>query len=234
MQRFNRAILFDVELDIYTGPYDLLLSLILKQELEVFEISLAHLVQLYCNSYQSADLERDTDFADSATSLVLLKSRGLFPGLSTESHLSETPINREDLATRLVTYLKIQRAADNLSLRLKDNARSYASANTLPPSPGRLRLSKKKLMRSARRIFSQPAEPDVSHLGEVSVTVQELATMIKDRLMRGPISFEELIAGMDRLHAAVTFAAALSLSSEGRITLRQAEPLGSLILDPSS
>ena len=67
---------FTVELDVYSGPYEWLLALILKDELEIFEVPLRELVALYMRS-RSPDspntLERDTDFAGSAAALILLK-----------------------------------------------------------------------------------------------------------------------------------------------------------------
>lgn len=72
----------------------------------------------------------------------------------------------------------------------------------------------------------------MEHLGPITVTVQELAALIQASLSRGPVSYEELTRGMDRLRSAVTFAAALSLAHEGSLRLRQPEPLGPLTLEP--
>ena len=75
---------FTVELDVYSGPYEWLLALILKDELEIFEVPLRELVGLYAGSRdpEAANaLDRDTDFAGSAAALILLKSRTLTPAL---------------------------------------------------------------------------------------------------------------------------------------------------------
>jgi segregation and condensation protein A len=73
----------------------------------------------------------------------------------------------------------------------------------------------------------------VKHLGPITVTLQELASLIRTALIRGPVPYEELVKNMDRLGAAVAFAAALSLAHEGQLRLRQAEPLGPLTLEPA-
>jgi hypothetical protein len=66
---------FTVELDVYSGPYEWLLALILKDELEIFEIPLRELVESYIGARESSPtrggLERDTDFAGSASALAL-------------------------------------------------------------------------------------------------------------------------------------------------------------------
>ncbi len=227
---------FTVELDVYSGPYEWLLALILKEELEIFEVPLRELVTLYVRSRNPGSpntLERDTDFAGSAAALVLLKSRTLSPALDADSEGDEeAPLSPEELAERLSEYLKIRRGADFLRERFVSNAGHHPSAHTLPPRPGRLRINPERLSEAARRTFSRLVEPPVRHLGPITITLQELASIIRTALTSGPVSYEHLVRDMDRLHAAVTFAAALSLAQEGRLTLAQTEPLGPLTLEP--
>jgi segregation and condensation protein A len=227
---------FTVELDVYSGPYEWLLALILKDELEIFEVPLRELVALYMRS-RSPDspntLERDTDFAGSAAALILLKSRTLSPALDTGSEGDvEVALSPEELAERLSDYLKIRRGGDFLRERFLINAGHYPSAHTLQPRPGSLQINPVRLSEAARRTFSRPVEPPVRHLGPITVTLQELASVIRTALISGPVSFERLVRDMDRLHAAVAFAAALSLAQDGRLKLSQSEPLGSLTLEP--
>jgi segregation and condensation protein A len=227
---------FTVELEVYSGPYEWLLALILKDELEIFEVPLRELVALYLRSRSPEapnSLERDTDFAGSAAALVLLKSRTLSPALDAESEdddeVAHTP---EELAERLSEYLKIRRGAGALRDRFLSNAGHHLSAHTLPPRPGSLQINPQRLSDAARRTFSRLVEPPVRHLGPITVTLQELASIIRKALTGGPVSFEHLVRDMDRLHEAVAFAAALSLAQDGRLRLSQSEPLGQLTLEP--
>jgi segregation and condensation protein A len=230
---------FTIELDVYSGPYEGLLALILKDELEIFEVPLRELVTLYRDTNPPGPpgespgaLERDTDFVDSATSLVLLKGRALVPTAEPEGEEAEGEApSPEDLEERLVTYLKIRRGAEALAERFAKNAGLYPSGHALRPRPGRLVVSQERLAKAAKRALSRTAEPRVSHLGPITVTVQELAALIRTSLVRGPLSFEELVRDMDRLRAAVAFSAALSLAAEGRLTLSQPEPFGPLTLE---
>lgn len=229
---------FTVELDVYSGPYEWLLALILKDEVEIFEVPLRELVGLYLGARDPGSpnaLERDTDFVGSAAALVLLKSRTLSPALETDPDASdEDVVSPEELADRLSGYLKIRRGAEALGERLAANAGHYPSAHALPPRPGRLRLRQERLSDAARRAFSRLVEPPVGHLGPITVTVQDLVAVIRSALVRGPVSYEELTREMDRLRRAVAFAAALSLAQEGHIRLSQPEPLGPLTLEPHS
>ena len=231
---------FTVELDVYSGPYEGLLALILKDELEIFEVPLRELVALYRSAYSPHEqpeeipgaLERDTDFVDSATSLILLKGRALDPALGTEEDEEDDELSPQDLEERLVTYLKVRRGAEALMQRFAENTGFYPSGHALRPRPGRLRLSNEKLAAATRRAFLRTAEPEVEHLGPITVTVQELAALIRTSLTHGPLSFEDLVRDMDRLRSAVAFAATLSLAAEGRLSLSQPEPFGPLILEP--
>ncbi len=231
---------FTVELDVYSGPYEGLLALILKDELEIFEVPLRELVTLYRDTNPPGPpgespgaLERDTDFVDSATSLVLLKGRALVPTAEAEGEEDDEVPSPQDLEERLVTYLKIRRGAEALAERFAENAGLYASGHFLRPRPGRLVVGKERLAKAARRAFSRTAEPKVSHLGPITVTLQELAALIRTSLVRGPLSFEDLVRDMDRLRSAVAFSAALSMAAEGRLTLSQPEPFGPLTLEPT-
>jgi segregation and condensation protein A len=228
---------FTVELDVYSGPYEWLLALILKDELEIFEIPLRELVESYVGARErnaTNGLERDTDFAGSASALVLLKSRTLSPAIDAETEGDEDEsLSPEELAERLTEYLKVRRAAEHLRERFAANAGYYPSAHTVPPRPGRLRVKPERVSLSARRAFSRLIEPPVRHLGPITVTLQELAGMIRTALATGPISYEILTRDMDRLNRAVAFAAALSLAQEGSLTLTQTEPLGPLTIEPT-
>lgn len=226
---------FTVELDVYSGPYEWLLALILKDELEIFEVPLRELVELYLASHRpdhtGDSLDRDTDFVSSATSLVLLKSRTLSPLFDPEPDAEEEALTPAELADKLSSYLKLRRGAEALRERFAANAGFYPTAQTVPPRPGLLKIRADRLEAAARRALSRLVEPPVRHLGPITVTVQELADVIRTYLARGPISFEILVKDMDRLHSAVAFAAALSLAHEGRLRLTQTEPLGPLTLE---
>jgi segregation and condensation protein A len=229
---------FSVELEVYSGPYEGLLALILRDEVEIFEVPLREIVALYSDARPPNEdpntLERDTDFVDSATSLVLLKGRALAPAFDLDAdETADDPLSPEELEERLVTYLKVRRAAEALRRRLTENAGSYPSAHAPPPRLGRLSIRRDRLVTAARRAFSRAAEPETRHLGPITVTVEDLVAAIRSSLARGPVSFEDLVRGMDRLRSAVAFAAALSLAAEGDVALHQTEPFGPLTLDPT-
>jgi segregation and condensation protein A len=227
---------FTVELDVYSGPYEWLLALILKDELEIFEVPLRELVESYLLARQpdaANGLERDTDFAGSAAALVLLKSRTLTPAIDADVEgVEDETLSPEELAERLQEYLKIRRAAEHLKDRFASNAGHYVSTHTIAPRQGSLSIKPDRVSLAARQAFSRVLEPPVRHLGPITVTLQDLAGIIRTALAGGPVSYESLTSDMDRMNRAVAFAAALSLAQEGSLTLTQPEPLGPLTLEP--
>jgi len=159
---------FTVELDVYSGPYEWLLALVLRDELEIFEIPLGELVSLYRRSYPEGFLERDSSFADSAASLVLLKSNSLSPSLEEEEEVAEDPpASPAELAERLRRYLMARRGAEEIERAFDRNAGSYHTAHTLTPRPGKPRVDRKRFLYSARRAFSRTAEPSTRHMGRI-------------------------------------------------------------------
>ncbi len=119
------------------GPYEWLLALILKDELEIFEVPLRELVSLYVGREtpkRPNALERDTDFAGSAAALILLKSRTLSPPLEAEAEATRTkPSRPRSSPSGSSEYLKVRRAAEALRERFAANAGHYPSAHTLRP-----------------------------------------------------------------------------------------------------
>lgn len=222
---------FTVELDIYSGPYEWLLALILRDELEIFEIPLGELVSLYRKNYPEGLLERDSSFTDSAASLVLLKSNSLSPALEEEEETAEEPLaSPEELAERLRRYLMARRGAEEIERAFDRNSGSYTTAHSLHPSTGGMKVDRKRLLYSARRAFSRNAEPSTRHMGRITVTLQELADLIKSSLFSGPLKLDDILGEMDRLHSAVGFAAAVSMASRGEIGISQGEHLGPITL----
>jgi len=230
---------FHVEIEVYSGPYEWLLALILRHELEVFEVPLRELVDLYLRDRDEvgADtLERDTDFAGSATALVLLKSRSLFPAMEDPADGTEGEVSAEDLADRLSLYLKVRRGAEHLRGRFEEGAGYHPSGHALEPRKGRLRVDRRRLEMATRRMFSRLEEPSLAHIDRITLSLEELAAVIRGAIAGSggrPLSYEELVRGMDRVGRALTFAAAVSLASEGEVRLLQEEPFGELRVMPA-
>ena len=94
---------YEVSTPVFEGPFDLLLHLILKEEVDLWEISLVGIVDAFCNEVErmeSLDLESTTEFLLIAATLVELKSRRLLPG---REELDQSAIRLEEMYLGLRT-----------------------------------------------------------------------------------------------------------------------------------
>ena len=122
---------YEVSTPVFEGPFDLLLHLILKEEVDLWEISLVRIVDAFCaevERMQRVDLESATEFLLIAATLVELKARRLLPGredIELDEELSRFE-ERDLLLARLLDCKTFQDAAKVLNARLADASRSVA------------------------------------------------------------------------------------------------------------
>jgi len=126
---------FQIELDVFRGPLDLLLYLVRKHELEVAELPLAQVTEQYLSHLevlQEIDVNAVGDFIEVAATLVEMKSRLVLPhGDEVEEPLSETP---SELVARLLDYKRCRDAASMLEERSRDWQQRYPRlADDSPP-----------------------------------------------------------------------------------------------------
>src|SRR5215210_6829828 len=134
----------ELDLDVFAGPFDLLLSLILREELDLLEVELADIVVSYLDHLESAeqlDLEAATDFLVLIAALLELKSRLMLPGEEIEELDELGPAEAaEELVERMLQYARFRAAGAHLAERhahgqsfLMRSARLPEALRTLPP-----------------------------------------------------------------------------------------------------
>ncbi|MBW3626732.1 MAG: segregation/condensation protein A [Actinobacteria bacterium] len=238
---------YDVHTPVFEGPFDLLLHLILREELDLYEVSLSTIVDSYLaelqrlqNAEADLDLEVATEFLLIAATLVELKTRRLLPRpesieLDEELALWE---ERDLLLARLLECKTFKDAADMLARLEQEAARSVPRragpgerfASLQPDllagvSPGDLRAA---FLRAAA---PRPApRVDVRHLAMVKASVNDVVAELSRSLpVSGTTSFRRLTAGLDeRLEVVVRFLALLELCKEGLVELSQAQRFGDI------
>ena len=110
----------ELDLEVYQGPFDLLLSLIMKEEVDLLEVPLVEVITAYLEDMEAAGVagywDDMTEFLLLMSLLVEVKSRLLLPGADTELEEEITPEEaREQLLARLFAYSKFKAAAERLS-----------------------------------------------------------------------------------------------------------------------
>jgi segregation and condensation protein A len=242
--RENSVDKFNVKLNQFEGPFDLLLSLIAKHELEVTALAL-HIVtddflQYIKNQGSEWDLDEATEFLVIAATLLDLKTARLLPSGEVEDEEDIARLEARDLLfARLMQYKAFKDVSiwlnDHLSIESKRFARSVSLepqfANLLPEVL--LGLGPNELARLAAKAMEVKTIPSISlsHLHAPAVSVREQAGIIVERLRRvGATTFRSLISGVEVPVVVARFLAVLELFRESQITLEQESPLADLYI----
>ena len=235
---------FNVKLNQFEGPFDLLLSLIAKHELEVTALAL-HIVtddflQYIKNQGSEWNLDEATEFLVIAATLLDLKTARLLPSGEVEDEEDIARLEARDLLfARLMQYKAFKDVSiwlnDQLSIESKRFARSVSLepqfANLLPEVL--LGLGPNELARLAAKAMEVKTIPSISlsHLHAPAVSVREQAGIIVERLRRvGATTFRSLISGVEVSVVVARFLAVLELFRESQITLEQESPLADLYI----
>ena len=232
-----------VSTPVYEGPFDLLLDLILREEVELYEVSLSSIVDAYLGELEhmeGLDLELATEFLLIAAILVELKARRLLPSekqvdLDDEFGLWE---ERDLLLARLVECKTFKDAALVLRSLVEKSALSYPRRNGLEEpflslvpdilegiSPGDIRSAYENAITS-----NVESHIDFQHIAPIRASVTEAVNELVESLpSMGKVAFRDLTAGFyDRIQIVVRFLALLELYKQGLVELDQMGSFGDI------
>jgi segregation and condensation protein A len=235
-----RLVELELDLDVFAGPFDLLLTLILREEVDLLEVDLADIVISYIDHLERTgelDLDAATEFLVLIAALLELKSRLLLPGEEEELIDLDPGEAAEELLARLLDAHRYRGAADHLAARLaEESGRRFRSA----PLPGFLRRATLqdahavydplRLASALGDLLRLPPPVDVRHMPAPRVSVGERLSHLRALLRRGTFTFDEAVAKADRITVAVTLFAVLELYKQGELTWTQAEPFDEITI----
>lgn len=235
---------YEVHTPVFDGPFDLLLHLILREQVDLYEINLSEIVDAYLielDRMDRLDLEVATEFLLIAATLVELKARRLLPedteiDLDDELGLWE---ERDLLLARLIECKTFKDAALILRKLSAAASRSYprqcgpVEDHFLSLAPDLLEKTTPEDLRDAYLKASAPkpvVRVDLSHVTPIKVTVAEAVEELIDELPRvGRMTFRDLTAELvDRIEVVVRFLAVLELFKQGVVELEQPDTFGDI------
>jgi segregation and condensation protein A len=225
----------DLELDVFAGPFDLLLAVVLREEISLLEVELSDVVCAYIEHLEredELDLEVATEFLVLIASLLELKTRLLLPGAEEVGEVGPEEAV-EELVARMLEYRRYRDAAEMLSERFEDGRRYLYRSAPLPPELRRVSLEAATATYDAEQLAAAigdllvlPADPDTSHI-RPTVSLERRMGALRELLSaRGSFDFEEAFGGEDRLTQAVTLFALLELHRKGEASWEQREAFG--------
>jgi segregation and condensation protein A len=224
-----RARELELDLDAFEGPFDLLLTLVLREELAPAEVDVAEIVIAFCERLEPVDLEACGEFLVLVAALLELKARALFPDEAAELAELEPEEAAEELARRLAEYRRAKRGAELLAERLAEQADRFFRLGPAPlaPRPER-RLAPQEpaaLAEALRRLAAEPPALSLAHmelrLPPVSLFLERFRAVLRRRRR---FDFDAEVDGMSRVEQAIAFLALLELRRSGEVALSQAAP----------
>jgi segregation and condensation protein A len=222
----------DLDLDTFEGPFDLLLTLVLREELALGEVDVADIVLAYVErlaARERLDLEGCGEFLVLVASLLELKARDLFPDEDVDLSELDPEEAAEELARRLEEYRRIKAAAAWLSERLEHESDRYFRLGPAPlvERPER-RLAPGKatdLADAMRQLAQEPAQVSLAHMGLRFPPIERFLDRFRATLRRRKaFMLDAELEGLSRLEQAAAFLAVLELRKGGEIQLEQAAP----------
>jgi segregation and condensation protein A len=228
----------ELDLEVFTGPFDLLLTLVLREEVDLLELQLAEVVLAYLDHLEERgelDLETATEFIVLIAALLELKSRLMLMGEEEEELDIEPEQAAEELLARMLDASRYRSAAAHLGELL---AQEHGVRFREAPLPSGLRRTvvapaegsqdPQVLGEAMGRLLLMPAQINLRHVAVARVAVAERLALLRGLLRRGAFSFDEAVRGADRMTVAVTLFALLELYKRGEADWEQGENFGEI------
>lgn len=232
--------MYQVRLEVFEGPFDLLLNLIMKQKLDIYDIPISKISEeylTYLRQMKDLNLEVASEFILIALTLLEIKISSLLPSDEPEREEISPSETRELLIARLIEYKKFKDASTTLAGLSQASGRIYSREVELEEKFAHLRpdfLQDLKLEDMAEIykdfIIRQNMVVDFSHISPITVTLEEQIEKIMSTLqVHRRVNFRELtIDYSSKIEIIVTFLAILELFRNGAIHIDQAETFGEL------
>jgi segregation and condensation protein A len=221
-----------LDLDAFEGPFDLLLTLVLREELELRDVDVAEIVLAFVESRVergALDLEACGEFLVLVAALLELKARGLFPGEELDLEGLDPEEAAEELAERLAAYRRFRAAAGWLEERLAAESDRYfrLGAAPLAPTPARplARQEPAQLAAALRMLAAVRPEPSLGHLVLTYPPLSRFLDRFRSLLSsRGRFAFDHEVDRLSRVEQIVAFLALLELRKREEARIAQAGP----------
>jgi segregation and condensation protein A len=233
---------FQVHLDVFEGPFDLLLALISKHKLDITEVALSQVTDefiAYISELRGWDLDQVSYFLVVAATLLDLKAARLLPSGEVEDEEDLALLEARDLLfARLLQYRAYKEVAATFAARMTAAARRFPRRVPLEPRFAELLpevllgLGPAEFARLAALALAPKPPPKVSteHIHAPVISIRDQARIIAARLRElGRASFRQLTADAAGSYEVVaSFLALLELYREAAVSFEQVAPLGEL------
>lgn len=219
---------YQVRLSQFEGPLDLLLHLIRRDKIDIYDIPISHITHeylCYIEIMQELELELAGEFFVMAATLMRIKAQMLLPRRSDEEEEEEDP--RDELVRNLLEYKKYKEAAQHMAEMENDRRRVFTRPAAVFVSDDEeepaLEVTVFDLLGAFRKVFDELKKQVSYRILRDPVTIEEKIDIISARLgSRGEVLFTELFEGdFSKMDIIVTFLAVLEMVRLGDLMARQ-------------
>lgn len=228
---------YQVKLDVFEGPLDLLLHLINQLEIDIYDIPVAEITEQYTNyihTMQHLELDIASEYLVMAATLLSIKSQMLLPKQEIEPETDEYMEDpREDLMNRLIEYRKYKEVAEQLKAKETNAEQTFTRAPTIfkgisqkiPMKRGDVSIydmlgALNKMFE--RKSWDRPLETKITKI-EIPIEQRMEEIVLIAQKHKNGISFDQLFPYHSRSHIVVTFIALLELMKNKQVYCKQDE-----------
>ncbi|MEE2658078.1 MAG: segregation/condensation protein A [Candidatus Latescibacterota bacterium] len=230
---------YGIKVDVFEGPLDLLLYLIRKNEVVVYDIPVATITAQYLDFLSQGvhllDLEAAADFILMAATLMKIKSQMLLPREIDEEESEEEGDPRQELVRRLLEYQQFKEIADWLSNEKLEQRDIFQRSSGDAGDSGETELESVSLfdlLKVYKHVLDHIPQSVVHRIIEEQASVEESIGRILDELgRRSRLRFFDLVAGHSRQSTVATFIGILELLKSQRIRVQQAHPFDDIWIE---
>jgi len=240
LEYFRRSEAYQVELTGFQGPMDLLLYLIQKDEIDIYDIPISHITEQFIKHIEimhMISLDQAGEFMAMAATLMVIKMKMLMPrhAEAEDEEVEEDP--RAELVRRLLEYKRFKEAARKLQEREAERAQYHVRQARFPFTDAldlepQLRIELYDLLSALAGVLDRVQAAPVHRVVREPYTVQEKIELILAAVAaQDTVRFDECFRDdAIRMEVIVTFIAILELVKRGRLAVFQTEPRGALWL----
>jgi segregation and condensation protein A len=226
----------DLDLDIFAGPFDLLMAVVLREEVSLLDLQLGEVVVAYIEHLEregELELEVATEFLVLIAALLELKSRLMLPGPEDELDDLSPEEAIEELLARMLEYRRYRDASAVIADRFESQRGFLYRSAPLPLALRQIAVDAatavydpEALGAALGDLLTEPPDVDISHI-RPTVSLERRLRALRDVLRRRTsFDFDEEFGNEDRLTQAVTIFGLLELYRRGEITWEQGQPFG--------
>ncbi|WP_100331462.1 segregation/condensation protein A [Bacillus xiapuensis] len=238
---------YKVKIDAFEGPLDLLLHLIQRLEIDIYDIPMAEITEqylLFIHAMKEMELDIASEYLVMAATLLAIKSKTLLPAYEEEAEPEEWEQEddpREELVEQLIEYKKFKEAAERLKQKEEERGQFFTKAPSdltafekEEPSAAGLNVTVYDMLGAFHKLLRRKKlkRPVTTKVRRQEISIEKRMDEILATLMqkRRPISFLDLFPDEDRESLVVSFLAVLELMKQNQIIAEQQENFSSLFV----